>query len=75
MKDRWLMIAHRGIVVVSTHWHICDEMVDIVAALPPANRQAAAEVGDEHADERVNNKDLGDGSMPGIMGCEHDLVL
>lgn len=61
--------------LASTHWHIRNEVVDVVAALPPANGQAAAEVGDKHADERVDDKDLGNGSMTGIMGCEHDLML
>lgn len=61
--------------VASTYRHVRDEMVDVVAALPPANGQAAAEVGDEHADERVDNKDLGNGSMAGIVGREHDLML
>lgn len=45
----------------ATHWLICYEMVDVVAALPPANGQAAAKVGDEHANERVDDKNLGNG--------------
>lgn len=35
--------------------------MDIVTALPPPNRQAAAKVGDEHANECVDSKYLSNG--------------
>lgn len=50
-------------------------MVDVVAALPPSDGQATAEVGDEHADEGVVYEDARDGSVAGVMCREHDLVL
>lgn len=52
-----------------------DEMMDVMAALPPAEGKTAAEVGDEQADERVYGKDVGDGEVSGIMCGEHELVL
>lgn len=52
-----------------------DEMMDVVAALPPPNGQAAAKVGNEHADECVYSEDLRDGSMASIVSREHDLML
>lgn len=51
------------------------EVVDVVAGLPPADAQAAAEVGDEHADQGVGDEVVGYASMAGIVGGEHDLVL
>lgn len=45
----------------ATHWLVCYEMVDVVAALPPADGQAAAKVGDEHANECVDSKYLSNG--------------
>ena len=51
------------------------EMVDVVATLPPANRQAAAEVCNEHADQGVGDEIMGDAAMTGIVGGEHDLML
>lgn len=44
-----------------TYWLVGEEMMDIVAALPPPNGQATAKVGDEHADERVDGKYLSNG--------------
>lgn len=46
---------------VVTHWLVCYQMVDIVTALPPANGETAAKISDEHADERVDDKDLSNG--------------
>lgn len=48
-------------MAVVTHWLICYQMVDIMAALPPANGEAAAKISDEHADERVDDKYLSNG--------------
>ena len=52
-----------------------DEVVDVVATLPPADGETAAEVGDEHADEGVGDEVVGDASMASVVRCEHDLVL
>jgi len=52
-----------------------DEVVDVVAAFPPANGEAAAEVGDEDADEGVGDKVVGDASVAGVVRGEHDLML
>jgi hypothetical protein len=49
--------------------------MDIVTALPPSDGEAAAEVGDEHADERIDNEDLRDSSMSSIVCSEHNLML
>ena len=54
---------------------VCNKVVDIVAAFPPADGEAAAEVGDEHADECVGDKVVGDAAVTGVVGGEHDLVL
>lgn len=52
-----------------------DQVVDVVAALPPSHGQTAAEVGDEEADEGVEGEVVGDGSVSGVVSSEHDLVL
>jgi hypothetical protein len=52
-----------------------DEMVHVVTALPPADRQAAAEVGNEETNQCIDPKDVCDGSVASIMGSEHDLLL
>jgi hypothetical protein len=49
-------------------------MVDVVAALPPADRQAAAEVADKHGEQAVEGEVARDGAVGGIVGREHDLV-
>ena len=54
---------------------VCDEVVDVVAALPPADGEATAEVGDEHTDEGVGDEVVGDAAVTGVVGGEHDLVL
>ena len=54
---------------------VCDEMVNIMAALPPSHGQATAKVGNEESNQRVNGEIGGDGSMSSIMSREHDLVL
>ena len=50
-------------------------MVNIVARLPPADGQAAAEVCNEHADQCVGDEVMGDASVASIVSREHDLVL
>ena len=52
-----------------------DEVVHVVAALPPADGETAAEVGDEGADEGVGDEVVGDAAVAGVVGREHDLVL
>ena len=54
---------------------IGDEVVDVVGGFPPADREAAAEVSDEHADEGVGDEIVGDAAVAGVVGSEHDLVL
>lgn len=46
-----------------------------MAALPPSDGQAAAKVGNKHANEGVDNKDVRNGSVAGVMGGKHDLML
>jgi len=50
------------------------EVVHVMTALPPADRQATAEVGDEHADQGVGDEVMGDAHVAGIVRGEHDLV-
>lgn len=52
-----------------------DEVVDVVAAFPPADGEAAAKVGDEDANEGVGDEVMGDAPMAGVVGGEHDLML
>jgi len=52
-----------------------DKVVDVVAALPPANGQTTTEVGNEDAYQGIVHKVLSDASMASIMGSEHYLVL
>ena len=54
---------------------VCDEMMDIMAALPPANRETTAEIGDEESDESVDDKVVGDSTMTSIVCCKHYLLL
>lgn len=55
--------------------HVGDEVVDVVAALPPADGQAAAEVGDEHCDESVYSEVGRDGKVSSVVCRKHDLML
>ena len=50
-------------------------MVDVVAALPPSDRKAAAEICNKHANEGVDDKDLRNGSVACVVGGKHDLML
>jgi hypothetical protein len=61
-------------ILQDTYRVVGDEMVDVVAALPPADGQAAAKVGDEHGDQAVDLELAGDGTVRGVVGGEHDLV-
>jgi hypothetical protein len=54
---------------------VCHEMMDIMAALPPPERESATEVGNKQADERIHGKDVRDGKVSRIMCGEHDLML
>ena len=58
-----------------THWIVGDQMMDIVAALPPPERQTATKVGDKQADESIRYELASDCAMACIVCCEHDLVL
>jgi hypothetical protein len=46
-----------------------------VTALPPADGQATAEVGNEQPNECIHSEDLCDGPMSSIVGREHNLML
>ena len=48
--------------------------MDIVAALPPPNAQAAAEIADEDANQCVDNKVVRDATVTCIVRAEHDLL-
>jgi len=52
-----------------------DEMMDIVTALPPADGETTAEIGDEEANEGVDDKVMGDSTMASIVCCKHYLLL
>lgn len=58
-----------------TYRLVGDEVVDVVAALPPPDGQAAAEVGDEHGDEGVDGEISRDGKVSSIVSRKHDLML
>jgi hypothetical protein len=49
-------------------------MVHVVAALPPPDGQAAAEIGHEHGNEAIGLEVAGDGAVRGVVRSEHDLV-
>ena len=51
------------------------DVVDVVAALPPADGQTAAKVTNKQPKQCVKDEILGDGAMPGIVCSEHDLML
>ena len=51
-----------------------DDVVDIMAALPPAKAQPTNKVGNEDADNGVGFKIVRDTHMAGIMGREDYLV-
>lgn len=50
------------------------KVMNVVATLPPSDRQPTAEIGHEHADERISDKIVGYAHMSRIMRREHDLV-
>ena len=58
-----------------SYWVVCHQMVYIVAALPPSDRQTATKVGDEDAYEGVRDEVVRYPPVSGIVGCEHDLLL
>lgn len=55
--------------------HVGDEVVDVVRRFPPANGEAAAEVGDESADEGIDYEVASYPAVAGVMGGEHNLLL
>jgi len=56
------------------YWRVRDEVMDIMTALPPPNRQPTAEITDEDSDQRVPHYIMRDGAVPGIVGGEHNLL-
>jgi hypothetical protein len=53
---------------------VCDEVVNIVAALPPSNGQSTTKVRNEDANQSINLEIVSNTHMPGIVRGEHDLV-
>lgn len=51
------------------------KVVNVVTALPPSNRQTAAEISNKHANESVDDKIRRNRKMASIMRAEHDLML
>jgi hypothetical protein len=54
--------------------HVCDEMVNVVRALPPSDAQTTAKVGDEGTNQRVGDEVAGDAAVAGVVSGEHDLL-
>ena len=54
--------------------HVGDEMVNVVAGLPPADAEAAAKVCNEGTDKCVCDKVASDSTVAGVVCCEHDLL-
>lgn len=70
-----MRLSHQESRAHGTYWQVGDEVMNVVAALPPSNGQATAEVGDEDTNGRVDDKVASDGAMSSIVGAEHDLML
>ena len=51
-----------------------DDVVDVVVAFPPADAEAADEVGDEDADAGVDVEVVRDAHVAGVVGGEDELV-
>lgn len=51
-----------------------DDVVDVVVAFPPAEREATEEVGDEDADDSVGCEGVRDTHVAGVVGGEDELV-
>lgn len=62
--DIWIVFGHVGA-----------EMVDIMRALPPPNRQATAKVGNKRANQSISDKVARDATMACVVSREHDLLL
>jgi hypothetical protein len=54
--------------------HVGDEVVHIVAGLPPADTKTAAKVCNEGTDKCVCDKVASDSTVAGVVCCEHDLL-
>lgn len=67
----WLECQERA----RTYRRVGYQMMDIVAALPPAHGETAAEVGNEDGNKGIHGEVVGYGTVPSIMGREHNLVL
>lgn len=51
-----------------------DNVVDIVVALPPAEAEAAQEVGDDYSNDSVESEGVRYSHMAGVVGGEDKLV-
>ncbi len=54
---------------------VSGKMMDVVRALPPPDGEATAKICDEHSNESIRDKILGDSQVAGVMSREHDLML
>ena len=57
-----------------THGIVGDEMMHIMTAFPPSNRQTTNKVANEDADQRIDNVVVCDSAMSSVVCCEHDLL-
>src|SRR3981081_4054020 len=58
----------------NTYRMIRDQMMNIVATLPPSDRKSAAEVCNEYPNHHVDVEVMRDGNVPSIMRHEHNLM-
>lgn len=57
-----------------TYGVIRDQVVNVMATLPPTNGQSAAKVRDEYPDHHVNVEVMSNGKVPCIVRYEHNLM-
>lgn len=63
------------LVVGIVLWHVGDQVVHVVGALPPANREAVAKVGHKGPNDGIDDEVAGDAAVARVMGDKHDLLL
>lgn len=67
-------IVRTGLSIKETLRRTCHNVVNVVAPLPPTDRQAAHEIGYEDTNNCVDVKRMGDSHMPGVVSCKDQLV-
>lgn len=55
-------------------WVVCDNVMHVVCALPPAQRKAAKEVGNDNSDSGVNGEVVSNTHVASVVGSEYKLV-